>query len=832
MNPLKSMLLLAVAMLAGAGSATAGQGMKSAPHTPMVSDWSSHQAAFRNPETPEEARARGNFARWQRIAADPRFMMALAGKLQAQADALDADLSSTPAGAKRPPAASTHRDWSNVMGGGFDGAGGSGTAGVYPAKFSFDINAAPDCISDFVVFPTGAQGAPKTVGTGEFWGSSFTNPHSVGTLRVGKYPPRMVTILTSTTFNDGLYAKTGGPDVTSASTTAANLVAAINRWTGQTGISAEAVTNQVHITSDTTGNQVNDLVAENLSNFGPLLQNDGIGTPGMPSIIAFNQLYDGSCAAGRRNALSPNVLFSYDTGGAIRTSPVLSYFDNGRQLAFVQGSGGQAELVLLKWHDTANGLDAARPSSPDTATSATEYRSESGPCVALNGCMFKIPLGANDSWSSPFVDYFGDTLYVGTNDGVLHKITGVFSGLPAEVLTDGFPATASAGNALSSPVYDFNGSVFVGSASAVGSGGALHRVNASTGVVVSSAKLTSDVDSPGLRASPMLDVSAGHVYAFVFNGIGSAGTNCNTAPCRAVVDFTTNFAAGSVGNRVPIGSGVSATRIQYGGAFDSAWYASADSTGSMYLCGGAPEDSVTSVLWKVPLTGGALGTAIRGASVSGILGSDCSPVTVFKNGFNEHLYFSMTDNGDDGSATVCDGSCVYMFNLNDLAPEVKEQWVLVFNGNVTVAGGTVVVNGATLTAGTAQACPTFNISGNARSDAINLSACIDALPGFSSTQRVRRVTVTRDAIGDVPDSTVAEGVDIANFSQSFPDHVNGSSNTWTSSNAPAAGITAIGGAGGIIIDNISNLPGASRIYYANIGPITGNATQVSQSDLK
>jgi hypothetical protein len=832
MDSLKSMLPPAVAMFLLAGSASAAQAPKPAPHTPMVLDWSSHQAAFRNPQTPEEARAGGNFARWQRLASDPRFMMALAGKLQAQADARDVQSPAPRKGSRRPRAISAHRDWSNVLGGGIDGAGGSGTAGVYPAKFSFDINAAPDCVSDFVVFPTGAQGAPTSLGTGEFWGSSFTNPHSVGTLRVGKYPPRSVTILTSTTFNDGLYAKTGGPDVTSANTTAANLAAAINRWTGQTGITAEAVTNQVHITSDTTGNQVNDLVAENLSNFGPLQQNDGIGTPGMPSIIGFNQLYDGSCAPGRRNALSPNVLFSYNTGGAVRTSPVLSYFDDGQQLAFVQSSGGQAELVLLKWHDTANGLDAARPLTPDTASSATEYRNESGPCATENGCMFKIPLGANDSWSSPFVDYSADTLYVGTNDGVLHKITGVFSGLPAQVVTGGFPAVVSAGNALSSPVYDFNGSVFVGSASAVGSGGALHRVNASTGAVASSAKLTSNVDSPGVRASPMLDVSARHVYAFVFNAAGSAGTNCDTAPCRAVVDFATDFAAGSTGNRIPIGSGVSATRVQYNGAFDSAWYGSFDSTGSLYVCGGAPEDSVRSVLWKVPIAAGVLGTAIRGATVSGIAGSDCSPMTDVKSGADEFLYLSMAGNGEDGTADVCNGPCVYMFNLANLAPEVKEQWVFAFSGNVTATGGTVLVNGATLTAGTTQACPIFDISGIAARDADNLTACIDALPGFSANRRVRQVTVTRDVIGDVPDSTVAEGVDMANFAQSFPEHVNGSSNTWASSNAPAAGIQAIGGAGGIIIDNISSLPGASRIYYANLGPITGNATQVSQSDLK
>ena len=29
---------------------------------------------------------------------------------------------------------------------------------MYPAKFSFDVNAAPDCVNDYVVFPTNLTG--------------------------------------------------------------------------------------------------------------------------------------------------------------------------------------------------------------------------------------------------------------------------------------------------------------------------------------------------------------------------------------------------------------------------------------------------------------------------------------------------------------------------------------------------------------------------------------------------------------------------------------------------------------------------------------------------
>ena len=42
--------------------------------------------------------------------------------------------------------------------------------------------------------------------------------------------------------------------------------------------------------------------------------------------------------------------------------------------------------------------------------------------------------GQNDTFSAPFYDYVGtdDVLYVGDDNGNLHKFTGVFAGTPAE----------------------------------------------------------------------------------------------------------------------------------------------------------------------------------------------------------------------------------------------------------------------------------------------------------------------------------------------------------------------------------------------------------------
>ena len=40
------------------------------------------------------------------------------------------------------------RDWNMDL-------GAAPPASMYPAKFTFDVNATPDCVNDFVVFPIG-----------------------------------------------------------------------------------------------------------------------------------------------------------------------------------------------------------------------------------------------------------------------------------------------------------------------------------------------------------------------------------------------------------------------------------------------------------------------------------------------------------------------------------------------------------------------------------------------------------------------------------------------------------------------------------------------------
>ena len=90
-------------------------------------------------------------------------------------------------------------------------------------------------------------------------------------------------------------------------------------------------------------------------------------------------------------------------------------------MAFIQSSGTAAQLVLLT---PSTGGTLASPTTP-TSVAAGTYNTCTAPCYTT------FNLGASDTFSSPFYDYQGYTLYVGDDSGVVHQFTGVFNGNPA-----------------------------------------------------------------------------------------------------------------------------------------------------------------------------------------------------------------------------------------------------------------------------------------------------------------------------------------------------------------------------------------------------------------
>jgi hypothetical protein len=212
-----------------------------------------------------------------------------------------------------------------------------------------------------------------------------------------------------------------------AAEAATNLAHAIARNGGTVGMTATSSGDMVNvnsITADVARNNVTTATTSATFSWGE--ETSGTGTEGQPTIFALNQLYadtvpNGGCQTPTQPV--PATYWSYNTGdGAIADlSPVLSFSDNGAQVAFTQRVGGLASLVLLKWSATALVGTIGEPSAP-ASVSPADYRACAAPCMTV------MALGANNTNSSPFVDYSNDTLYVGDDSGRLHKFSGVFQG--------------------------------------------------------------------------------------------------------------------------------------------------------------------------------------------------------------------------------------------------------------------------------------------------------------------------------------------------------------------------------------------------------------------
>ena len=664
----------------------AGFGLAQAQETPIGApqDWSSRSVIQHRPMTPDELNAASRGAEIDSLYRDPRYVASVLRRLENETPRISALAKSTGSalqaarannrkpgkGDNKPGNSSAQlRDWSNVLGGGADGQGGNGVQGMFPAKYNFDIFAPPSCNDDYVVYPTNAAGASQSGTAQEQWSANFSgNPSNGQNITIGLAGRRQVQ-LTASSSNTGRNFQIGA----NASATADNLRQAINRWAGETGFRAEGSGATVTIISNTAGDINDASIAENMTVYNPTRTYSGSATPGQPTIIAFNQLYNTTCNAGRTNTNAPNVLWAYNTGNGYitETSPALSYLDNGKQVAFVQRNGNTLQLVLLK-PGSGSGT-AANPSAPASVSNAA-YRG----CNNAGGCYttitFNSAAGANNNsaggatWSAPFVDYATDTLWAGDGNGILHKFTGVFQGNPQEVTSGGFPRVVELGMKLSSPVYA-GGSVYVGSQSGSGTtGGKLHRVNATSGALFSSTKLAV-ADSTGIREAVIVDNFTGSVFAFLFNdGTTGDGTGCvptnpgvgNFNACRVVARFATGFGDGAAPlQRAYVGRGNSRVSTLYAGGFDDDYYNSDDASGAMYIVGGRPDDTYYPTLWKIPLDAGEMQTPEQGPQVGSKSCTtnqpDCSnavydwsPVTVIKNPHTEleYLFFSMPKDGN------------------------------------------------------------------------------------------------------------------------------------------------------------------------------------------
>ena len=363
------------------------------------------------------------------------------------------------------------------------------------------------------------------------------------------------------------------------------------------------------------------------------------GSSTQASIVAYDNLYTGC------GGTVPKTFWSYDTGGAVVTSVVLSL--DGSQIAFIQTPASLpiANLVLLKWKASAGGATSTTP-DPINTVLPSQYPTCTAPCMttlAFGGV-------ANDTNSSPFYDYANDALYVGDDNGSLHKFQPVFTtGIPAEVATLGsWPVTLASGFKLSSPVYDSGTRrVFVGSGSDGTFGGQLFAVDATTGnIFQTSAQLAK---GNGIASGPIVDSTAGLVYVFV--GTDTGGVTCvnGGTVCSAVYQFSTNSIS-SGGTETPVSEGTSAAGFPiYLGSFDNSYYTSANATGSLYVCG---QSAGKARLFKLSIFSGFMSTVPLNNGTFAAVSPGNVPCSSITEVFNPNLNSGVDSGGPQGTDKI------------------------------------------------------------------------------------------------------------------------------------------------------------------------------------
>jgi hypothetical protein len=519
----------------------------------------------------------------------------------------------------------------------------------------------------------------------------------------------------------------------------------------------------------------------------------------------------------------PSVYWAYNTGGQILTSPLISL--DGSQVAFVQTDTGQVGTLVLIRRAASTGT-VANPATPTTVLPAA-YLGCTAPCMTTVILHDGSNLITDDTTSSVFYDYSNDIGWVGGARGWLHKITGVFKGVPTEVHSGGFPVQVNTGNTLSSPVYDAaSQNVFVGDY-----GGFLYSVDSATAAVTPSAQLDFGT---GIVEGPVVDSTNGFVYVFASSDGSTGDIDCNlgTNACAAVYQLSTAFSAEDGGTEVTAGTSVasgSTPNPMYIGGFDSTYYNSTDGgTGNLYVCGNTGQSPA---IYQIPISGGTLGGASgKSAALVGLVSASfspaCSPVADVLNpnlmgGATERLYASVQNHG---VATGCGGGgCILAFvdtpwqanTAYQLGQQILDTHLNI--EEVTFAGtseGASFIFSAT--PGVTKTDGTVHWVNQGPFSAIPLAAWALDTPEtklgnriVDSNLNIEVVTKTGTTGGSVPSWQTAPGATTDDGTGTTIVH-------WINAGPSLiAVLPASGGTSGIIIDDVLNgtVAGTSQVYF-------------------
>ena len=432
-----------------------------------------------------------------------------------------------------------------------------------------------------------------------------------------------------------------------------------------------------------------------------------VGSATTPSIVGFDNLYSTQPAVGGFcNNAGPSVKWAYNTNpagdvtGTVLTSPVLA--QSGGQIAFVESrtnANGGAILHILKWKPgagvTVQGTIAA-PATPDTLMAAGQAWNTVN-CPAANSCILNIVFdGAQaDTGSAPFYDYGTDQLYVGDDNGVLHKFTGVFAGAPTEVIGGGWPITVNAGAILTGPVFDVTShNIFL--ADHTGRLSFVKEVGSVTGACGAGVPPCLGSVSQALTGSivdpPIVDGTTGRVL--VFDGPETSANHGSIFQFDTALTVASKVTVRVGGNLVVVGDFIHA------GTFDDAYFSVGPASGHLYTCGKDPGFNNRPGIYQhsfnaagVLQTVGIPAPLVNLTTNYSFIGDACSPVAEIKNGATDRIFFSFVVNAQPppvpGTATGCTAGqgCVCMIVLGVVWPPAATSAGIAVSTMVVGQGG-------------------------------------------------------------------------------------------------------------------------------------------------
>jgi hypothetical protein len=333
------------------------------------------------------------------------------------------------------------------------------------------------------------------------------------------------------------------------------------------------------------------------------------GATGQANLLGLNQLYRGTGGLCGTGTASVNWAYNGSTaGGSVKTSPVISL--DGTKIAYVESAATSAVFHILTWK-----------AGEGTSATAAVAPTLNGVCNATSSCLKSVTFSAASTvtLASPWVDYFSDKAFVGSDNGTIYRISCVFNcALNAQPTVDwtfSLPVVGTGGAAATpnGPVYNAQtGRLIVGdqlgelwaiNASAasptlfagpvmIGGGGCTTaHPSGRTGTPTPGGDCTANGGSFGIPDSVMLDGSAGKLFAF--------SGNDGTAGASAVVAQLNENLTGLV--RVHVGRGSVGSLIAnwnlHTGAFDNTYFGATPSGGHLFVCGTGAADTQPTHYW-------------------------------------------------------------------------------------------------------------------------------------------------------------------------------------------------------------------------------------------